>query len=130
MNIRHVTLLLAGCLFSEVGFGLELEVHRGYNDNPFKQETRAVGSSYAALNLSHKGPTEGRSHLQYSFDVYGEHHQASYAEMLDVNARVRWVAAGRLFDHSASFLLTADASSKRGTFVDQWTGDVAKTTRG
>jgi len=129
MNIRQMAGVVAGCLFSSASFALELGVHSGYNDNPFKQETQAGGSSYTALNLSHKGRTAGRSHLQYSFDIYGENHQASDADRLDANASVRWVAAGRLFDRSASLLFTADARSKRGTFVDQLTGDVARTSR-
>lgn len=123
-------LVIGLMLFSAQVQALELSVRAGYVDNPYEVKTNPEGSVFTALNLRHAGRTEGKSHLQYSFDVYGEKHDLALADMLDAKARLRWVARGKLFDKSASLLITGDLRAYRTTFVDQITGQISLSSSG
>lgn len=127
LRILSITTLMGVTLTCQA---LELSVTTGYEDNPFSMHKAESGSSFAGLQTSHEGRTEGRTHFRYSFGLDLQQHEDSKADSLNARTRIRWVKPISLFDRSASLLITGDAGAKRQDYVDQLTGQIALTRDG
>ena len=137
MKHSHITsFLLIGltAIFTKVS-AYEFKLQQGIDNNPYEISQPGNSSSYADIYMGHDGAhkVSKKTEYRYSFDINGRKYyetEASAADKLDIDVRLRSINRFKVNGKSLNLLLTADWNTDRGTYFSQRTRQVATTSRG
>ena len=140
MNKRIVTLtttlttaLASALSVTNVAFATDLEIMHEYQSNPYQLSDDYRGSRLINARIFHQENIElpKRREIQISGELDHERFlDVTDADNTSARIRGRLVNRLKLGDKSASLLFTADAGTKRFSYIDQRTGNPLQTSRG